>query len=72
MRTVLFNCFVNIIPIADHKEYRPPTQSQNPNILRSSMPNSRTFRLLVDNATKCLATAEFYKYLKNAFFKKNN
>lgn len=44
-------------PIADQREYRPPTQSQNSNIFASSMPNSRTFGPLVDNATKCFATA---------------
>lgn len=50
-------------PIADHNEYRPPTQSQNPNMLFSSIPNSRTFGTFVDSATKCLATAAgFCKY----------
>lgn len=45
-------------PMADHREYRPPTQSQNPNIFFSSIPNSLTFWLLVDSATKWDATAE--------------
>src|SRR6201999_3847158 len=44
-------------PIAESTEYRPPTQSQNPNMLAVSMPNSSTSFLLVETATKCLATA---------------
>ncbi|CNG96815.1 Uncharacterised protein [Mycobacterium tuberculosis] len=44
-------------PIAESTEYRPPTQSQNPNMLAVSMPKSSTRRLLVETATKCLATA---------------
>ena len=44
-------------PIAESKEYRPPTQSQNSNMLAVSMPKSATFSALVDSATKCLATA---------------
>ncbi|PPS68237.1 hypothetical protein BZZ08_07417 [Streptomyces sp. MH60] len=44
-------------PIAESKEYRPPTQSQNSNMLAVSMPNPVTFSALVDSATKCLATA---------------
>ena len=44
-------------PIAESMEYRPPTQSQNSNMLRVSMPNSETFAALVETATKCLATA---------------
>src|ERR1700759_5419636 len=43
-------------PIAESTEYRPPTQSQNPNMLSVSMPNSSTSFLLVETATKCLAT----------------
>ncbi len=43
-------------PIAESKEYRPPTQSQNPNILFESMPNFSTSSLFVDTATKCFAT----------------
>src|SRR5216683_6024605 len=44
-------------PIAESIEYRPPTQSQNPNMLAVSMPNFATRSALVDTATKCLATA---------------
>ena len=44
-------------PIAESIEYRPPTQSQNPNMFVVSMPNSRTLSALVDTATKCFATA---------------
>merc|ERR1719458_2295422 len=46
-----------VSPMADHKEYLPPTQSQNPNMLLVSMPNSATLAALVDKATKCFATA---------------
>lgn len=45
-------------PIADHKEYLPPTQSQKTNIFFSSIPNSFTFSVFVDKATKCFAIAE--------------
>jgi len=38
-------------------EYRPPTQSQNPNMLAVSIPNSATFAAFVDTATKCRPTA---------------
>ncbi len=44
-------------PIADHSEKRPPTQSQNSNMFAASMPNAVTSSVLVDSATKCLATA---------------
>ena len=44
-------------PIAASIEYRPPTQSQNPNVLAASMPNFVTPAMLVETATKCLATA---------------
>ncbi len=44
-------------PIAESYEYRPPTQSQNSNMLSGSIPNSVTFSALVDRATKCRATA---------------
>ncbi len=44
-------------PIAESIEYRPPTQSQKPNMLAVSMPNSATFAVFVLTATKCLATA---------------
>src|SRR5206468_10500650 len=44
-------------PIAESIEYRPPTQSQKPNLLVVSMPNSETLAALVETATKCFATA---------------
>src|SRR5712672_174507 len=44
-------------PMAESIEYRPPTQSQNPNMFAVSMPNLATRSALVDTATKCLATA---------------
>jgi tRNA A37 threonylcarbamoyladenosine synthetase subunit TsaC/SUA5/YrdC len=44
-------------PMAESIEYRPPTQSQNPNMLAVSMPNADTFSALVDTATKWFATA---------------
>ena len=43
--------------MAEPMEYRPPTQSQNSNMLAISMPNSETFAAFVETATKCLATA---------------
>mmetsp|Transcript_56760 Transcript_56760/g.138099 ORF Transcript_56760/g.138099 Transcript_56760/m.138099 type:complete len:254 (+) Transcript_56760:3374-4135(+) len=43
------------VPIADHNEYRPPTQSQNPNMLFVSIPKSDTAGPFVDNAAKCFA-----------------
>ena len=68
----------NFVPIADHNEYRPPTQSQNSNMLFSaSIPNSATFGLLVERATKCFATALSYtlntnmSYLASLDGKKN-
>src|SRR5262245_44900001 len=42
-------------PIEDVIEYRPPTQSQNPNMLSGCMPNLATASALVDIATKCRA-----------------
>ena len=42
-------------PIALHKEYLPPTQSQNSNILALSIPNAVTDFSLVLSAAKCLA-----------------
>mmetsp|Transcript_12914 Transcript_12914/g.42943 ORF Transcript_12914/g.42943 Transcript_12914/m.42943 type:complete len:298 (+) Transcript_12914:781-1674(+) len=46
------------VPIADQDEYRPPTQSQKPNMLFcSSMPNSFTALPLVESAAKCFAMA---------------
>src|ERR1700758_5789689 len=44
-------------PIAESTEYRPPTQSQKPNMLAVLMPKASTSFLLVDTATKCLDTA---------------
>src|SRR5579883_1550369 len=44
-------------PIAESMEYRPPTQSQNPNMFCGSIPNAATSRAFVDTATKCRATA---------------
>ena len=44
-------------PIAESIEYRPPTQSQKPNMLAVSIPKADTFSALVDTATKCFATA---------------
>ena len=43
------------VPIALHKLYRPPTQSQNPNMLVVSIPKADTAAAFVDNAAKCLA-----------------
>ena len=44
-------------PIAESIEYRPPTQSQNPNMFAVSIPNAATRSAFVDTATKCFATA---------------
>ena len=44
-------------PMAESYEYRPPTQSQNSNMLAGSIPNWATSSVLVDTATKCLRTA---------------
>jgi hypothetical protein len=44
-------------PMAESIEYRPPTQSQKPNMFAVSMPNSDTRSALVETATKCFATA---------------
>ncbi len=44
-------------PIAESIEYRPPTQSQKPNMFAVSIPNAVTPSALVDTATKCFATA---------------
>mmetsp|Transcript_49054 Transcript_49054/g.59383 ORF Transcript_49054/g.59383 Transcript_49054/m.59383 type:complete len:272 (+) Transcript_49054:811-1626(+) len=43
------------VPMADQREYRPPTQSQNPNMLFVSIPNSLTPLALVLRAAKCFA-----------------
>ena len=43
--------------MAESTEYRPPTQSQKPNMFAVSMPNASTSLLLVETATKCLDTA---------------
>ena len=44
-------------PIAESMEYRPPTQSQKPNMLSGSIPNLATSSAFVETATKCLAIA---------------
>ena len=44
-------------PIAESIEYRPPTQSQNPNMFAVSIPNALTRSAFVETATKWLATA---------------
>src|SRR5690606_39617658 len=44
-------------PIADHKEYRPPTQSQNSNIFLVSIPKAATPCSFVLSAAKCFATS---------------
>jgi hypothetical protein len=36
-------------PIAESSEYRPPTQSQNPNMLSGSMPNAVDLSALVEH-----------------------
>mmetsp|Transcript_24913 Transcript_24913/g.53072 ORF Transcript_24913/g.53072 Transcript_24913/m.53072 type:complete len:249 (+) Transcript_24913:870-1616(+) len=46
------------VPMALHKEYRPPTQSQNPNMLSVSIPNFETPAPFVERAAKCLATED--------------
>src|SRR5262249_23365391 len=38
------------------RQWRPPTQSQKPNMFSVSMPNFATSAALVETATKCLAT----------------
>src|SRR5271169_6928436 len=43
-------------PIAESMEYRPPTQSQKPNMFAVSIPNLETSEAFVETATKCLAT----------------
>src|SRR5271169_184111 len=43
-------------PIAESMEYRPPTQSQKPNMFAVSIPNLETSAAFVETATKCLAT----------------
>src|SRR5919106_4434257 len=44
--------------MAESIEYRPPTQSQKPNMFAGSIPNSDTRSALVETATKCLAIAD--------------
>ena len=56
-------------PIADHSEYRPPTQSQNANMFALSMPKPVTSFSLVERATKCLATCFWsFAVLRNHSF----
>ena len=54
-------------PIADHKEYLPPTKFQNSNILFVSIPNSATFSLFVDKATKWFLIAFSPSFSTNHF-----
>src|SRR5258706_5864535 len=42
-------------PMALHKEYLPPTQSQNSNMFFLSIPKFTTSLSLVERAAKCLA-----------------
>ena len=44
-------------PTALQSEKRPPTQSHIGKMLEGSMPKACTFAVLVDTATKCLATS---------------
>ena len=48
---------MQLSPIADPTEKRPPTQSQKPNTASSAMPNAATSSDAVETATKCAATA---------------
>ena len=43
--------------MAESIEYRPPTQSQKPNMFAVSIPNPATRSAFVETATKCLAIA---------------
>ena len=43
---------INDSPIAESTEYRPPTQSQKPNMFSGSMPKAATLSAAVDTATK--------------------
>ncbi|MNL24557.1 hypothetical protein D3C87_1459960 [compost metagenome] len=45
--------------MALHKEYLPPTQSQNSNMFSVSIPKADTSLALVDKAAKCLAMSSF-------------
>ena len=45
-----------VVMVMMRPPYLPPTQSQNSNMFASSMPNLVTSSLLVESATKCLAT----------------
>eukprot|EP00962_Isochrysis_galbana_P029202 scaffold9325_cov97-Isochrysis_galbana.AAC.2 len=45
------------VPMADQDEYRPPTQSQKPNMLAVSMPNWDTASPFVESAAKWRAIA---------------
>ncbi len=56
-------------PIALHREYLPPTQSQNSNIFSGSIPNSVTAFVFVERAAKCLAiSAGSPPFHRNHFF----
>src|SRR6516164_5051935 len=52
-------------PMAESIEYRPPTQSQKPNMFAVSMPNLDTSAALVETATKCFATAASFPPLRS-------
>ena len=55
-----------VIPMADHRLYLPPTQSQNSNIFASSMPNLVTNDLFVlqeMNVNKILMDKQFPRNL---------
>ena len=43
---------INDSPIAESTEYRPPTQSQKPNMFSGSMAKDATLSAAVDTATK--------------------
>src|SRR6266542_2948006 len=55
-------------PMALQREYLPPTQSQNSNILFLSIPNFITSFSFVERATKCLAIC----FSSFAFFKNHS
>ena len=52
-------------PTALHNENLPPTQSHIGKTLSGLIPNSVTFCILVETATKCLATSSCFADCKN-------
>ena len=52
-------------PTALHNEKRPPTQSHIGKTLTGLIPNSVTFLIFVETATKCLATSSCVADCKN-------